>query len=74
MIEGDETSDVHTINIHLFQELCVSDSIEMIKIIIVDDHVLFREGLAGIIRQEADIEVVGLVGTVQEAVEICSDS
>jgi DNA-binding NarL/FixJ family response regulator len=41
----------------------------MIKIIIVDDHVLFREGLAAIIRQEADIEVVGLVGTVQEAVE-----
>jgi DNA-binding NarL/FixJ family response regulator len=40
-----------------------------IKIIIVDDHVLFREGLAGIIRQEADFEVVGLVGTVQEAVE-----
>jgi DNA-binding NarL/FixJ family response regulator len=41
----------------------------MIKIIIVDDHVLFREGLAAIIRQEADIEVVGLVGTVQEALE-----
>jgi len=41
----------------------------MIKIIIVDDHVLFREGLAYIIRLEADMEVVGLVGTVQEAVE-----
>ena len=42
----------------------------MIKIIIVDDHVLFREGLAAIIRQETDIQVVGLVGTVQEAVEM----
>ena len=41
----------------------------MIKIIIVDDHILFREGLAAIIRQEADIQVVGLVGTVQEAVD-----
>ena len=41
----------------------------MIKIVIVDDHVLFREGLAYIIRLEADMEVVGLVGTVQEAVE-----
>jgi len=39
------------------------------RIIIVDDHVLFREGLAAIVREEADIEVVGLVGTVQEAVE-----
>ena len=37
---------------------------------IVDDHNLFREGLAVIIQQEADIEVVGMVGTVQEAVEV----
>lgn len=39
------------------------------RIMIVDDHNLFREGLAAIIRQEPDIEVVGMVGTVQEAVE-----
>jgi DNA-binding NarL/FixJ family response regulator len=41
----------------------------MMRIIIVDDHILFREGLAAIIREEADIEVVGLAGTVQEAVD-----
>lgn len=41
----------------------------MMRLIIVDDHNLFREGLATIIRQEADIEVVALVGTVQEGVE-----
>ena len=41
----------------------------MLRIIIVDDHVLFREGLAAILRQETDIEIVALVGTVQEAVE-----
>ena len=40
------------------------------RIVIVDDHNLFREGLATIIQQEADIEVVGLVGTVHEAVEV----
>lgn len=39
------------------------------RIIIVDDHNLFREGLAAIIQQEADIEVVGLVGTVREALD-----
>lgn len=40
------------------------------KIIIVDDHVLFREGLAAIIRREPNIEIVGMVGTVQEAIEL----
>jgi len=38
--------------------------------VIVDDHALFREGLASIIQIEPDIEVSGLAGTVQEAVEI----
>jgi DNA-binding NarL/FixJ family response regulator len=38
------------------------------RIVIVDDHVLFREGLAAIIKTEPDIEVVGLVGSVNEAV------
>lgn len=41
----------------------------MMRIIIVDDHNLFREGLAAIIQQERDIEVVGLVGSVKEAVD-----
>ena len=38
------------------------------KIIIVDDHVLFREGLAAIIRSESDIKILGQAGSVQEAV------
>lgn len=38
------------------------------KIVIVDDHVLFREGLAAIIRSESDIEIVGQAGSVQEAI------
>jgi len=42
----------------------------MIKIVIVDDHALFREGLASILRLEPDIEVSGLAGSVQEAVEV----
>lgn len=40
------------------------------KIVIVDDHALFREGLASIMRSEPDIEIVGMAGTVKEAVEI----
>jgi len=42
----------------------------MIKLVIVDDHALFREGLASIIRLDPDIEVSGFAGTVREAVEI----
>jgi len=42
----------------------------MIRILIVDDHILFREGLAAIIRAEPDIEVVGFAGSVKEAVEV----
>jgi DNA-binding NarL/FixJ family response regulator len=38
------------------------------KILIVDDHVLFREGLAAIIRPQADIEIVGMAGGVREAI------
>lgn len=42
----------------------------MIRLVIVDDHALFREGLASIIRLEKDIEVSGLAGSVKEAVEL----
>lgn len=41
-----------------------------IRIIVVDDHNLFREGLVAIIRSEVDIEIVGQAGTVRDAVEM----
>jgi len=40
------------------------------KILIIDDHVLFREGLAAIVRPQEDIEIVGMGGTVREAIEL----
>ncbi len=40
------------------------------KLLIIDDHIIFREGLASIIRSEPDIEIAGLAGTVRDAVEM----
>ena len=41
----------------------------IIKVMIVDDHLLFREGLAEIVSIESSIQVVGYAGMVREAVE-----
>jgi DNA-binding NarL/FixJ family response regulator len=40
------------------------------KLLIVDDHLLFREGLASLFQSTPDFEVVGQAGCVQEAVEL----
>jgi DNA-binding NarL/FixJ family response regulator len=42
----------------------------MSSIVIVDDHALFREGLASILREEPDFDISGLAGSVDEAVEM----
>jgi DNA-binding NarL/FixJ family response regulator len=41
-----------------------------IRLVVVDDHILFREGLLAIIRSAPDIEVVGQAGNVSEAIEL----
>lgn len=39
----------------------------MIRILLVDDHSLVREGLAGILGSDPDIRVVGEAGSAEEA-------
>ena len=39
-----------------------------IRVLVVDDHKLFRDGLSAILMNAADIEVVGEAGTGREAV------
>ena len=41
-----------------------------IRVIIADDHALFREGTRNLIEQEADLEVVGEASDGEEAVEL----
>ena len=40
------------------------------KILIIDDHVLFREGLISLISHQPDMSVVGEGGSVREAFEL----
>jgi DNA-binding NarL/FixJ family response regulator len=41
-----------------------------IRVLIVDDHAVFSDALATVLRTEADVEVVGKGGTVQEAISL----
>ncbi len=38
------------------------------RILIVDDHILFREGLTGLLRSQPDMEVIGECGTLNDAI------
>ena len=41
----------------------------MIRILLVDDHAILRSGLSALLELESDMEVVGEVGTGEEAIE-----
>jgi DNA-binding NarL/FixJ family response regulator len=40
------------------------------RVLLIDDHAILREGLSALINMEPGLEVVGLVGSISEAVEI----
>lgn len=46
--------------------------VEPIRVVVADDHALFREGIVGILHHAADIEVVGEASTGLEAVAQCT--
>ena len=45
-------------------------SIDLIRILLVDDHILFREGMASLLGAQKDIEIVGQAGTVQDSIAL----
>ena len=44
-----------------------------IRVVIVDDHPLFREGVAAMLRAEPDIEIAGQGATAQEAIRLARE-
>jgi len=44
-----------------------------IRVLIADDHALFREGVHAILKSVPDVEIVGEAGTGQEALTLASD-
>ena len=46
----------------------------MIKLLVVDDHPILREGLVAVLEDQADFEVVGVAGTAAEGARLASTS
>jgi DNA-binding NarL/FixJ family response regulator len=44
-----------------------------VEILLVDDHVLFREGLVGLLKPYPDLKVVGQAGSVREAIAMARE-
>jgi DNA-binding NarL/FixJ family response regulator len=42
------------------------------KVMVIDDHILFREGLISLFRSTPDYQIVGEAGSVQEGIEKAS--
>lgn len=50
------------------------DAEAKIRILILDDHAVFREGLALLLASEPDFEIVGKCGSVEEALPLIATS
>jgi CheY-like chemotaxis protein len=44
-------------------------AIEVIRVLLSDDHTLFRSGVASLLREQTDIEVIGEAQNGEEALE-----
>ncbi len=49
-----------------------ASSDQVIKVLLVDDHAMFREGLARMLATEKDLEVIGEVSSVTDAMSLLS--
>ncbi len=44
----------------------------LVRVVVVDDHALFRRGLENVLSGEPDLEVVGEAGDGLEALDVCA--
>jgi DNA-binding NarL/FixJ family response regulator len=47
---------------------------QRIRVLVVDDHVLFTQGLTAVLEQDGRFEVVGTAATGREAVRLAKDA
>jgi CheY-like chemotaxis protein len=50
-----------------------SQSVKRLHIVLVDDHVMMRQGLAGLLQAEPDMEIVGQASNGESAVNLIRD-
>ena len=50
------------------------EKVQNIRLMVVDDHLLFREGIHSLLRKHEDIEVVAEASGGRQAVELASDA
>ncbi len=43
------------------------------RLVLVDDHMLFREGLKSLLREDPRVEIVGEAGNGRDAVRLCRE-
>ena len=51
----------------------MSETVTRIRVLVVDDHAVVREGLASILAREADLEVVGLAAGGEEGLSMVAE-
>ena len=51
----------------------MTDSVDVIRVLVADDHGLLRTGLVGILTSQPDIDVVGEAASGREAVEMARE-
>jgi DNA-binding NarL/FixJ family response regulator len=52
----------------------MAETSSLIRVVVVDDHLLFRQGLTALLDEASDTTVVGQAGTGEEAVAVIDDA
>jgi len=59
---------------HAREEKTRADRSEKVRVVLADDHAIVRQGLAGLLRDQGSIEVVGEAADGRQAVEIALET